>query len=318
MAVCLVTGGAGFIGSHLVETLVEQGHTVRVLDNFSTGTAANLARVRDRITVVTGDLIAFDVVRDVTRGAELVFHLAAPPYSLYGHADPLATHQAGSTGTLHVLIAARDANVRRVVYASSSTVYGHAPGRPLAEQHATQPLSPYAAAKLAGEHDCAAFTYLYGLDTVRLRYFNVFGPRQHPSGPYGQAILLILRQMLAGHSPVLRGDGLDHYDFSYVDDVVYGTVLAAEAPRVAGRAYNIARGRPTTLLEVVATVNSLLGTQILPTHSQGRQQDDLHNLAAIARAEAELGFCPATDLGQGLRKCLDYYRSARDLAATPG
>src|SRR5262245_52956369 len=207
MAVCLVTGGAGFLGSHLVEALVEQGHTVRVLDNFTTGTPANLARVRDRITVVSGDLIDLPVVREVTRGAELIFHLAAPPYSLYGHADPLATHQAGSTGTLHVLIAARDANVRRVVYASSATVYGHPP---------TQPLSPYAAAKLAGEHDCAAFTYLYGLDTVRLRYFNVFGPRQHVSSPYAQAILLILRQMLAGHSPVLNGDGLEHADFIYV------------------------------------------------------------------------------------------------------
>src|SRR5205823_4317886 len=162
-------------------------------------------------------LLNLDVVREVTNGAEVVFHLAAPPYSLHGQADPLAMHRAGSTGTLHILIAARDAKVRRVIYASSSAVYGHAPDRPLPEQYPTQPLSPYAAAKLAGEHDCAAFTYLYGLDTVRLRYFNVFGPRQHPSSPYGQAILLILRQMLAGHSPVLRGDGLDHYDFSYVD-----------------------------------------------------------------------------------------------------
>src|SRR5215813_2822897 len=227
MTVCLVTGGAGFIGSHLVEALVRANHLVRVFDNFSTGDTTNLDGVRDRVEVLEGDLTDLESVRRATRGAELVFHqaaLASVPRSI---ADPLATHAACATGTLHVLQAAREAGVRRVVYAASSSAYGSLAKLPKSEADPTLPLSPYATAKLAGEHYCAAFTQVYGLETVRLRYFNVFGPRQSPDSPYAAVIPRFLRFMLEGRSPPIHGDGLQSRDFTYVEDVVRANLLAA-------------------------------------------------------------------------------------------
>src|SRR5262245_43499883 len=260
MAACLVTGGAGFIGSHLVEALVTRGYSVRVLDNLSTGSAANLARVRRDVELIQGDLTDLNTVREAVRDTELVFHQAALASVPRSVADPLSTHQACVNGTLHVLLAAREAGVRRIVYAASSSAYGASTKLPKQETDPTLPLSPYAAAKLAGEQYCAAFTEVYGLETVRLRYFNVYGPRQSPDSPYAAVIPLCLRAMLAGRGPRIHGDGRQSRDFTFVADVVRANLLAAEAPGVAGAVYNIACGRRTSLLDLVVKINALLGT----------------------------------------------------------
>jgi UDP-glucose 4-epimerase len=309
MAKCLVTGGAGFIGSHLVEALVEQGHAVRVLDNFSTGSRENLAAVRPRIEVMEADLTDLDAVRAAVRGVEVVFHqgaLASVPRSV---ADPLATHQVCATGTLHVLMAAREAGARRVVYAASSSAYGASTRLPKNETDPTLPLSPYAVAKLAGEQYCAAFSEVYGLETVRLRYFNVFGPRQSPDSPYAAVIPLFLQAMLAGRSPVIHGDGLQSRDFTFVADVVQANLLAAEAPGVRGKVYNIACGNRTSLLELVAKINDLLGTAIRPVHDAARPGDVRHSQADISQVRQDLGYAPRTDMVHGLRRCLEDLRT---------
>jgi UDP-glucose 4-epimerase len=312
MSVCLVTGGAGFIGSHLVDALLAHGHTVRVLDNFSTGTVANLAPSLERIELVLGDLINLDLVRRAMAGVELVFHHAAPVAGAYASLDAAAAHHAYVAGTRHVLIAAREAGARRLVYASSSTVYGRPSLLPLSEECATQPLSPYAAAKLTGEQDCTAFTGIYGLETVRLRYFNVFGPRQSGSMPYSDTVLQALRAMLAGRHPVVPGDGLEPEDFLSVHNVVHANLLVADARRVAGRVYNIGRGRPTTALEVVAALNAVLGTRNQPVRGPARARGEFRHLADISRAETDLGFCPSTDLEAGLRLCVESYTRWRE------
>jgi len=308
MTVCLVTGGAGFIGSHLVEALVEANHLVRVFDNFSTGDTTNLDGVRDRIEVIEGNLTDLEAVRQATRGAEVVFHQAALASVPRSVADPLATHAACADGTLHVLQAAREAGVRRVVYAASSSAYGASTKLPKSETDPTLPLSPYAAAKLAGEHYCAAFTQVYGLETVRLRYFNVFGPRQSPDSGYAAVIPLFLQAMLEGRSPHVHGDGQQSRDFTFVEDAVQANLLAAEVPGVSGKVYNIACGRRTSLLELIALINRLLGTDILPSYRDPRPGDVRHSQADITRAQAELGYQPRIDIEAGLRRCLDYLR----------
>ena len=308
MTVCLVTGGAGFIGSHLVEALVEADHLVRVFDNFSTGDATNLDGVCDRIEVIEGNLTDLEAVRQATRGAEIVFHQAALASVPRSVADPLATHAACADGTLHVLQAAREAGVRRVVYAASSSAYGASTKLPKSETDPTLPLSPYAVAKLAGEHYCAAFSEVYGLETVRLRYFNVFGPRQSPDSAYAAVIPLFLQAMLEGRSPHVHGDGQQSRDFTFVEDAVQANLLAAEAPGVSGKVYNIACGRRTSLLELITLMNRLLGTDILPSYRDPRPGDVRHSQADITRAQAELGYQPRTDIERGLRRCLDYLR----------
>ena len=320
MALCLVTGGAGFIGSHLVEALLAYGHRVRVLDNLSTGSLDNLDAVRQAIEWVREDLADLDAVRAATRDVEYVFHQAALASVPRSVADPLAAHHACATGTLHVLLAAREAQVRRVVYAASSSAYGSGALLPTPESYATQPVSPLAVAKLAGEEYCGAFHHLYGLETVRLRYFNVFGPRQPLGDAHTAIIPRFLEAMLAGRHPVIHGDGTQSRDFTFVADVVQANLLALEAPRVAGRVYNIASGRRTTLLEVVELINELLGTQIKPIHDTPGPGDVLHSQADIARAQVELGFCPCTDLRQHLQQCIAYYaaRRQRPLCGPPG
>jgi UDP-glucose 4-epimerase len=307
MARCLVTGGAGFIGSHLVEALLAAGHQVRVLDDLSTGDAANLAAVRNRIDFAQGDIRDPATVGAAVRGTELVFHQAALPSVPRSVADPVTTHEVCATGTLRVLVAARDAKVRRVVYAASSSAYGNLPGLPRRASDPTLPRSPYAVAKLAGEHYCVAFSDVYGLETVRLRYFNVYGPRQAPDSPYAAVIPKFLQAMRAGQSPTIQGDGEQSRDFTYIDDVVRANLLAAEAPGVSGRVYNLACGRRTSLLELVARINALLGTDIRPVHEAPRPGDVRHSQADISAAQADLGYAPRVGIDEGLRLCLEWY-----------
>jgi UDP-glucose 4-epimerase len=308
MGVCLVTGGAGFIGSHLVEALVREGHAVRELDDLSTGDPANLSAVRDRVEFVRGTLTDLETVRRAMRGVEVVFHQAALPSVPRSVADPLGCHAACATGTLHALVAARDAGVRRLVYAASSSAYGDSDSPAKREDDLPRPLSPYAVGKLVGEHYCRAFGEVYGFETVCLRYFNVFGPRQQPGGPYSAVIPLFLDAMAAGRRPVVYGDGTQSRDFTYVGDVVRANLLAATAPQAAGKVYNAACGLAVTLLELVAAINAMLGTRIEPEFAPPRAGDVKHSLADIALARADLGFAPAVSLEEGLRRCLEYHR----------
>src|SRR5262245_15051332 len=260
MAVCLVTGGAGFIGSHLVEALIARDHVVRVLDNLTTGQMTNLSQVMDVVELYPGDLANASLVRQVMRGVELVFHFACTAGNL--PLDEAPTHVNGSAvGTLHVLHAALEARVRRVLYASSLWVYGQGNGRPVHEDVALDPQTYAGRVKLSGEEACRVATRLSGLETVCLRFFHVFGPRQRQRGPYADIVSRSLHAMQEGQPVVLAGDGNAERDLIYVEDAVHATVLASEAPRVAGKVYNIARGRPTTDLEVLQTLERILGKE---------------------------------------------------------
>jgi UDP-glucose 4-epimerase len=311
MSLCLVTGGAGFIGSHLVDGLLEEGNSVRVIDNLSTGDLANLAHVRSRIEIIEGDITNEESVRSAMRNVEYVFHQAALASVPRSVADPVGTNRVCVDGTLNVLLAARDAKVKRVVYAASSSAYGASPTLPKRETDLTLPLSPYAVAKLAAEHYCAAFTEVYGLETVRLRYFNIFGPRQPPDSPYAAVIPLFFEAMLAGKSPMIYGDGQQSRDFTYVADAVQANLRASKAPKASGKVYNVACGSRTSLLELVTKINSLLGTTLEPIHQPPRPGDVKHSQADIAPAQTDLGYVPKVDIEQGLRKCLEYYRSRK-------
>ncbi|MBY0523320.1 MAG: SDR family oxidoreductase [Gemmataceae bacterium] len=309
MALCLVTGGAGFIGSHLVEALLARGDRVRVFDNLSTGSRANLASFAPRAQVILGDVLDLEFLHDTMRDVDVVYHqaaLASVPRSI---ADPWATHQACATGTLCVLQAARLAKVRRVVYAASSSAYGASERLPKRESDPTLPLSPYAVAKLAGEQYCAAFSNVYGLETVRLRYFNVFGPRQPPDSPYAAVIPRFVQAMTAGKSPLIHGDGHQSRDFTHVSDVVQANLRAAEAPGVSGRVYNIACGRRTSLLQLVDQINAMLGTRIAPVHDAPRPGDVPHSLADISPAQKDLGYEPKMDVERGVRGYVEWFVS---------
>jgi UDP-glucose 4-epimerase len=305
---CLVTGGGGFIGSHLVEGLVARGCHVRVLDDFSTGNRANLAGVEGRVDVVAGSVTDPAAVQAAVRGRDVVFHLAALPSVVKSVEDPVLSHEICATGTLRVLDAARQAGVRRIVYAASSSAYGNQPGAVRTEDDPLQPLSPYAAAKLAGEHSCACFTATYGLETVRLRFFNVFGPRQDPRSPYSGVIALFATAMVEGRAPRIDGDGLQSRDFVYVADVVQALVKAATAPAAVGQVYNIGTGGSSTVLDLVRHLNEILGTSILPRHGPPRPGDVRHSQADISRARRDLGYEPAVPFGEGLRRTLESAR----------
>jgi nucleoside-diphosphate-sugar epimerase len=307
----LVTGGAGFIGSHLVDALLARGDSVRVLDNFSTGSPENLLEVRDRVEVIDGDITDLDTVKSAMRGVEVVFHQAALASVPRSVADPLATHRACVDGTLNVLLSARDGGVRRVVYAASSSAYGDSVRLPKSESDPTAPLSPYAVAKLAGEMYCAAFSNVYGLETVRLRYFNVFGPRQTPDSPYAAVIPLFMQALTSGRSPLIHGDGRQSRDFTFVADVVQANLCAAAAAGVSGRVYNVACGRRTSLLDLLGHLNQLFGTDIAPIFGPARSGDVRDSQADISRACAELGYKPTTEVRVGLKRCVEWWQRSR-------
>ncbi|MEX0641507.1 MAG: SDR family oxidoreductase [Pirellulales bacterium] len=315
MRTFLVTGGAGFIGSHLVEALVARGDRVRVLDNFSTGSRENLKPFAGRVEVFEGEITDPRTASAAVAGVDCVFHeaaLASVPRSVE---HPLETHAACVTGTLVLLDTARRAGVRRVVYAASSSAYGDQPTSSKRETDVPSPLSPYAAAKLAGENYCRAFASSYGLETVALRYFNVFGPRQDPESPYSAVIPRFITALVAGRQPVIYGDGHQSRDFTYVGNVVEGNLLAADAAGVAGEVINVASGRTTSLLELIAVLNKLLGTNVQPVHEPPRVGDVRDSLADITKARNLLGYDPQVDLETGLRRSIDFYRtlsSSRD------
>jgi UDP-glucose 4-epimerase len=303
----LVTGGAGFIGSHLVDALVKASHEVVVIDDLSTGYAENLpAGAR----LVVGSVADEAVVRDAMAGCELVFHEAAHKAVLRSVEHPLTTDLANTHGTLTVLQAARDAGVRRFVHASSSSVYGGAASVPTPETAPLLPKSPYAVSKLAAEHYCRVFHELYGLETVALRYFNVYGPRQRPDATYAAVIPLFVDALLQGHDPVVHGDGTQSRDFTYVADVVAANLAAAYAPteRCAGRVYNIAAGETWSLLDLLRIFGNLLGVEPRPSFAEARPGDVRISQADARAAAADLEFHCAVDLPEGLQRTVQWLR----------
>jgi len=322
MARYTVTGGAGFIGSHLVEELLRRGHMVRVADNFSTGKRENIdaalaAAVRDgaadaasRLEVVEGDLADLDVARRACAGADYVLHQAAIPSVPRSVQDPIASNRANIDATLNVLVAARDAGVKRVVFAGSSSEYGDTPTLPKHEEMPTDPLSPYALQKVVGEQYMRQFTRLYGLETVSIRYFNVFGPRQDPGSPYSGVISLFIKWLLAGQAPTIHGDGEQTRDFTYVANVVDGVLRACEAPRAAGEAINVATAGRVSLNELLRVLQGILGTSLTPVYGPPRIGDVRDSQASIDKAARLLGYAPVVPFAEGLRRTVAWFRGA--------
>jgi UDP-glucose 4-epimerase len=301
----LVTGGAGFIGSHLVDALLAEGLRVRVVDNLSTGHAANLAASIDRIEFLQGDLAAFAVCERAAEGVTYVFHQAAIPSVPRSVAEPIESHVSGPTATLNVLEASRRAGVKRFLFAASSSAYGETDELPKREDMLPRPLSPYAAGKLAGEHYVRVYAQTMGLDGASLRYFNVFGPRQDPGSPYSGVISLLARTMMAGDRPTLLGDGTQSRDFTYVDNVVHANLLAMRSPRpLGGEAFNVGTGRRITLKELVSAINTVLGTNLEPEFGPPRAGDVMHSQASLDRITRAIGYEPVVPFEEGLRRTL--------------
>ena len=307
MRTFLVTGGAGFVGSHIVEALLARGDRVRVFDNFSTGHRQNIPN-DSRVELHEGDLTDPAAVERAVAGIDCIFHeaaLASVPRSIE---TPLDTNAACVTGTVVLLAAAHKAGVRRVVYAGSSSAYGDKLTSSKRESDLPGPLSPYAAAKLSAEYYCQAFAHSFGIETVTLRYFNVFGPRQDPDSPYSAVIPLFVTAMLAGRSPLIYGDGRQSRDFTFVGNVVHGNLLAADAPNVSGRVFNVANGRSTNLLKLIELLNEYLGTKVEPVFKPARVGDVRESLADISEARQALAYEPQVEFEEGLRRTIAYYR----------
>jgi len=301
----LVTGGAGFIGSNLVHALLERGDTVRVLDNFATGNRANLAELEDDVEVIEGELRSYERVHNAVRGVELVFHQGALPSVPRFVQDPLTTSAVTIEGTLNVLLAARDESVRRVVFASSSSVYGNGGALPRDETQQPDPISPYAVAKLAAERYCVSFHRVYGLETVALRYFNVFGPRQDPMSQYAAVVPRFLAAINEGRPVPIHGDGSQSRDFTYVSNVVEANVLAAEAEDAGGTVLNVATGRQATVTELADAIGEALGRPVEKEFLPTRTADVKDSWADISAARSVLGYEPSVGIDEGLRLTAD-------------
>jgi UDP-glucose 4-epimerase len=308
MARYLITGGAGFIGANLAHALVARGETVRILDDFSTGRPENLRGIEDRIEILRGDIRDPGTMSRAVAGVEIILHQAALNSNPRSIKEPEPTNAVNVGGTLNLLQAARAAGTRRVVYASSSSVYGEAAGLPKTEDMPTAPKAPYGVSKLAAELYCRVFTQVYGIETVSLRYFNVYGPRQHPDSEYAAVIPRFLRRMLAGKRPVIFGDGEQSRDFTPVDNVVAANLLAAYSPEGTGEVMNIAGGNPSTLNQLVAWLNELLGTDLLPLYEPPRPADIRHSYASIRKAETLLRYRPILDVREGLRRTVEWFK----------
>jgi UDP-glucose 4-epimerase len=304
MPISLVTGGAGFIGSHLVDALVTAGGQVRVLDDFSTGARENLEHTAGRVEIQTGCVTDPAAVERALAGCEHVYHLAAIASVQKSVEDPIRSHEVCTSGTIRVLDAARRAGVRRVIFAASSSCYGSLSGGARREDDPLSPLSPYAAAKVAGEMYCQAFTQVYGLETVRLRFFNVYGPRQDPRSPYSGVIALFAAALKEGRTPVVYGDGLQSRDFVYVGDAVQALLKAATSPAASGYVYNIGTGQSASLLDLLSVLGELHSRRIPPHFAPPRPGDVRESLADISRARRDLGYEPAVNLREGLRRLL--------------
>ncbi len=307
MTTYLVTGGAGFIGSHLATRLVQDGHAVRVLDNLSTGSRSNLAHLEDRIEFVQADLCDLSAVTAAVQGVEVVFHQAALASVPRSVEHPLDTHAACVTGTIHLLDACRRHGVRRVVYAGSSSAYGNQPVMPKHEGQVPQVLSPYAAAKLAAELYCEAFASTYGLETVRLRYFNVFGPRQDPNSPYSAVIPRFVAALLNGDQPIIYGDGSQSRDFTHIDNVVQANLLASRAVGVSGRVYNCACGESLDLVTLLRMICEQLDVPFAPYFAPARVGDIQHSWADIYAATRDLGYTAQISVREGLAQTVAWY-----------
>ena len=309
----VVTGGAGFIGSHIAERLLKEGHSVRIVDNFSTGMRANIAHLAAQFpdalavhNVSITDRAALDPIFD---GVDYVFHQAALASVPRSVDDPLTTHEANVTGTLNVLLASRDAKVKRVAYAASSSAYGEVTVEVQDESLVPHPISPYGVSKLAGEYYCRSFTEVYGLETVALRYFNVFGPRQDETSQYSAVIPKFIAAMLAGKQPTIYGDGEQSRDFTFVENVVHGNLLAIKAPDVAGEMMNLATGGSVSLLELVDKINVVLGTSLQPVHDAPRAGDIKYSRADVTKAIELLDFAPVINFDTGLARTIEWFRT---------
>jgi len=310
MALYLITGIGGFIGSSLARALLARGDQVRGVDNFATGKRENLADIRDRIDFREADILDLDAMKRACAGVDYVLHQAAIPSVPKSVLDPLASNRANVDGTVNVLVAARDAKVKRVVYAASSSAYGDTPTLPKHEGMTPNPISPYAVAKLASEHYMISFYRCYGLETVALRYFNIFGPRQDPSSPYSGVLAKFITLMLRGEQPTIFGDGEQSRDFTYIDNAVEANLLACEAPasEAAGKVFNVATGRRITLNETVKMLQGLTSYSGETIYGPERGGDIKHSLADISKAEAHLRYRPKVNFEEGLRRTVDWYR----------
>lgn len=311
MGTYLVTGGAGFIGSHIASALVKRGDRVRVLDNLSTGNRENLKAIGDGFEFIEGDLVNPSDVARALEGVEVVFHqaaLASVPRSVDA---PLDTNASCVTGTVTLLDGARKSGVRRIVYAGSSSVYGDQPTPAKHERLLPMPLSPYAAAKVAAEYYCQAFTSTYGLETVTIRYFNVFGPRQDPKSQYAAVIPKFITEILAGETPTIFGDGKQSRDFTYIENIIHGNLLAADAPAAVGRTINVACGESFDLLQLMDGINKALGTSVKPIFAPARVGDVRDSLADISVAREVLKYEPKIGFDEGLRRTVEYYKTVK-------
>ena len=306
----LVTGGAGFIGSHLVDALVAAGALVRVLDNFATGRRENLAPFQDRIDLIEGDITDPSTCQRASEGVQVVFHQAALPSVPRSVEDPAMSHEVNATGTLNVLLAARDAGARRVVYASSSSAYGDTPTLPKRENQTPSPRSPYAVAKLTGEQYCRAFPGVFGLEAVALRYFNVFGPRQDPNSAYAAVIPLFVSAALEGKAPTINGDGEQTRDFTFIENVVLVNLLAASVPadQVSGEVFNVGCGGRISINELWQAIQKAVGASVEAIHGPPRAGDVKDSMADLTLLQERTGFQVRVDLDEGIRKTVDWIR----------